>query len=73
MVTDCSSAVDDINDDVNGLIVHRDAGSIAEGIKKFRDDNLVKKLSDETYYRSLETDRSDKKYSADLYDVYMKC
>lgn len=71
IVTDCSSAVDDIQDGVNGLIVQRDAGSIAEGIKKFSDDELVKKFAEETYKRSQETDRSNETYVNELIKTYL--
>lgn len=69
VVTDCSSAVDDIQNSVNGLIVHKDAESIAEGVTKLSDD-VVKKMSEETFRSYSETDRTDKTYVENLKRVY---
>lgn len=69
LITDCSSAVDDIQNGVNGLIVHKDAESIAGGIAKLSDD-VIKKMTEETLRLYSEKDRSDKTYVENLKQIY---
>lgn len=69
IVTDCSSAVDDIENGLNGLIVQKDADSIAEGINKLTDD-VIKKMSEETLRLYSKKDRSAKTYIKNLKLVY---
>ena len=49
IVTDCSSATDDIADGDNGVIVNADVDQISNAIIRFKDDLYVKQLSINTY------------------------
>ena len=69
-MTNCSSAVDDINNGVNGEIVGKDTKSIVEAIKRFSDDKYVKKLSQRTYSDFNVERRSEKRYATSLIDLY---
>lgn len=70
IVTNCSSAVDDINNGVNGEIVGKDTKSIVEAINRFSDDKYVKKLSQRTYSDFNVERRSEKRYATSLIDLY---
>ncbi len=70
IVTNCSSAVDDIKNGVNGEIVEKSTESIVKAIKRFSDDSYVKKMS-KMAYSSFDLDnRSEKQYATSLIDLY---
>ena len=49
IVTDCNAATDTMQDGVNGFVVPADADAMAEAIRKMKDDDVVRRLSQATY------------------------
>lgn len=72
IVTDCSSAIDDIVQGENGEIVKTNADEMATTINRFKDDEYVKKLSRNTYQRFDEKRGSEKWYVDNLMKVYLE-
>lgn len=70
IVTNCSSAIDDIVQERNGEIVEPDAADMAEAMKRFMDNTYIKMLSDNTYRMFDETRCSDKRYVEELLEIY---
>ena len=70
IVTNCSSATDDIIDGFNGEIVEPELNSIVKAIRRFNDDEYVKKLSKNTR-ETWNVKRSDYSlYAENLLNVY---
>ena len=72
IVTDCSSATDDIVQGENGEIVGANADEIAATINRFKDDEYVKRLSRNTYQMFDERRGSEKWYVDNLMKVYLE-
>ena len=72
IVTDCSSATDDIVQGKNGEIVGANADEIAAAINRFKDDEYVKMLSRNTYQMVDERRGSEKWYVDNLMKVYLE-
>lgn len=70
IVTDCSSATDDIVQGENGEIVKPHVDDMAASINRFKDDEYVKKLSRNTYQMFDENRGSEKWYVDNLMKVY---
>lgn len=70
IVTDCSSAIDDIVQGENGEIVKANADEMAVAINRFKDDEYVKKLSRNTYQMFDEKRGSEKWYVDNLMKIY---
>lgn len=70
IVTDCSSAMDDIVQGENGEIVKANADAMAAAINKFKDDEYIKKLSRNTYQMFDENRGSEKLYVGNLIKIY---
>lgn len=72
IVTDCSSATDDIEQGKNGEIVSSNVEDMVKAIKKFQDDEYVKKISRMTYQLFDEKRGSEKWYIDNLMKIYME-
>ena len=72
IVTDCSSAIDDIVQGENGEIVRPNADEMASAINRFKDDEYVKRLSRNTYQMFDERRGSEKWYVDNLMKIYLK-
>lgn len=70
IVTDCSSAIDDIVQEENGEIVRPNADEMAAAINRFKDDEYVKRLSRNTYQMFDERRGSEKWYVDNLMKIY---
>lgn len=70
IVTDCSSATDDIVQGENGEIVKANADDMAAAINRFKDDEYVKRLSRNTYQMFDENRGSEKWYVDNLMKIY---
>lgn len=70
IVTDCSSAIDDIIDGQNGEIVEPDVDKMVAAIKRFLDDEYIKKLSEVTYETFDKLRVSDEHYVKELLKIY---
>ena len=70
IVTDCSSAIDDIVQSKNGEIVKSKADEVVAAINRFKDDEYVKKLSRSTYQMFDERRGSEKWYVDNLMKIY---
>lgn len=71
IVTDCSSAVDDIVQGENGEIVQANVSDLCVAIERFKDDEYVKKLSENTYCMFDEKRGSEKWYVDNLMKIYL--
>lgn len=71
IVTDCSSATEDIVQNENGEIVNANAADIAEAIIRFENDEYVRKLSRNTYQMFDENRGSGQYYMENLLKIYM--
>ena len=71
IVTDCSSAIDDIIQGENGEVVETDADKMAAAINRFKDDEYVKKLSRNTYQMFDEKRGSEKWYVDNLMRIFL--
>ncbi len=49
IVTDCNAATDTLRDGENGFVVRADADEMAAAIRKLADDELVRRMSEDTY------------------------
>lgn len=49
IVTDCSSAIDNIQDHVNGILVNASVDAIVNAIDRMQSDAFIKELSENTY------------------------
>lgn len=72
IVTDCSSAIDDIVQYENGEIVKNNADEMVAAINRFKDDEYVRKLSRNTYQMFDERRGSEKWYVDNLINVYLE-
>lgn len=72
IVTDCSSAKEDIVCGENGEIVKGNTDDIAKAIDRFKNDEYVKKLSRNTYRMFDENRGSEKWYVDNLLKIYTK-
>lgn len=72
IVTDCSSAIDDIVQGENGEIVRPNADEMAVAINRFKDDEYIRKLSRNTYQMFDERRGSEKWYVDNLIEVYLE-
>ena len=72
IVTDCSSATDDIIPGRNGEIVSSSVDDMVEAINRFKDNEYVKKLSRATYELFDEKRGSEKWYIDNLMKIYME-
>lgn len=72
IVTDCSSAVDDIVHGENGEIVKPNVTDMAEAIERFKDDDYVRRLSKNTYQMFNENRGSEKWYVDNLLKIYLE-
>lgn len=72
IVTDCSSAIDDIIHGENGEIVKANVGDMVDAINRFKNDEYVKKLSRNTYQMFDENRGSEKAYIDNLMKIYME-
>lgn len=70
IVTDCSSAIDDIVHGENGEIVKANADEMAAAINRFKDDEYVKRLSRNTYQMFDGRRVSEKWYVDNLMKIY---
>lgn len=70
IVSNCSSAVDDIVHGKNGEIVEPNPSNVADAIERFKDDDYVKKLSNNTYLMFDENRISDRWYVGNLIKIY---
>ena len=70
IVTDCSAAVDDIQNGINGLIVSTDAQDVAMAIDSLEDDDYLKKLSDNTFNNFNYSRAKEKIYISNLLNIY---
>lgn len=70
IVTDCSSATDDIVQGENGEIVKANADAMTAAINRFKDDDYVKRLSRNTYQMFDENRGSEKWYVDNLLKIY---
>ena len=71
IVTDCSSAIDDIVHEENGEIVKANAVEMANAITRFKDNEYVKRLSKNTYRMFDENRGSEKRYVDNLMSIYV--
>ena len=71
IVTDCSSAVDDIVQGENGEIVQANVADLCGAIERFKDDEYVKRLSENTYDMFDEKRGSEKWYVDNLMKIYL--
>ena len=72
IVTDCSSATDDITQGENGEIVKANVDEMADAINRFKDDEYVRKLSRKTYQMFDENRASERWYVENLMKIYRK-
>lgn len=72
IVTDCSSAKDDIVQGENGEIVNAEISDIVSAINRFKDDKYVKRLSQNTYQMFDENRASEKWYVKNLLNTYLE-
>ena len=72
IVTDCSSAKDDIIQGENGEIVDTKIESMVDAINRFKDNDYVKRLSINTYDMFDENRTSEKWYIDNLMKVYLE-
>lgn len=72
IVTDCSSATDDIVPGKNGEIVSSNVNDMVEAIIRFKDNEYVKRLSRTTYELFDEKRGSEKWYIDNLMKIYME-
>ena len=72
IVTDCSSAVDDIVQGENGEIVNPSVEDIVRAIDRFKDDEYVKRLTINTYNMFDNNRSSEKWYVDNLMKIYME-
>lgn len=72
IVTDCSSAIDDIVQGENGEIVRPNADEMAAAINRFKDDEYIRKLSRNTYQMFDERRGSEKWYVDNLMKIYLE-
>lgn len=72
IVTDCSSATDDIVQGENGEIVKTNVEDLVAAINRFKDDEYVKRLSRNTYEMFDEKRGSEKWYVDNLMKIYRK-
>lgn len=72
IVTDCSSAIDDIVQGENGEIVSANADEMATAINRFKDDEYIRKLSRNTYQMFDERRGSEKWYVDNLMNIYLE-
>ena len=72
IVTNCSSATDDIIDGVNGEIVDANVDAIVAAIKRFKEDKYIKRLSKNTYKTFDENRGSEKYYVDNLMKLYLE-
>lgn len=70
IVTNCSSATDDIVDGQNGLITQANAAQLAEAIMRTKDDGFVKELSFNTLKQFAFSRTSEEKYIQQLMKIY---
>lgn len=70
IVTDCSSAIDDIVQNRNGEIVKANVDSLVAAINRFEDDKYVKKLRENTYQMFDENRGSEECYVNRLMQIY---
>lgn len=70
IITDCSSATDDIVPGKNGEIVKSSVEDMVEAINRFKDNEYVKKLSRTTYELFDEKRGSEKWYIDNLMKIY---
>ena len=70
IVTDCSSAIDDIIQGENGEIVKVSADEMTAAINRFKDNEYVKRLSRNTYMMFDENRGSEKWYVDSLLKIY---
>ena len=70
IVTDCSSATDDIVPGKNGEIVTSNVSDMVEAIIRFKDNEYVKRLSRMTYELFDEKRGSEKRYIDNLMKIY---
>ncbi|MBS7210350.1 MAG: glycosyltransferase family 4 protein [Lachnospiraceae bacterium] len=70
IVTDCSSATDDIVQGENGEVVKADVGEIVAAINRFEDNEYAKKLSRNAYQMFDEKRGSEKWYVDNLMRIY---
>lgn len=70
IVTDCSSAIDDIVHGKNGEIVKTEICSLVGAIERFKDDKYVKRLSDNTYCMFDVNRGSEEWYVDNLLKIY---
>ena len=70
IVTDCSSATDDIVQGENGEIVKANADAMTAAINRFKDDDYVKRLSRNTFQMFNENRGSEKWYVNNLMNIY---
>ena len=71
IVTDCSSAIDDIVQGQNGEIVSPSVLNMVEAIDRFENDEYIKKLSANTYDMFDEKRGSEKWYIKKLMEIYL--
>lgn len=72
IVTNCSSAVDDIVQEENGEIVEANVDDIVNAIGRFEDDEYVERLSKNTYRMFDERRGSEKWFVDNLIHIYME-
>lgn len=70
IITDCSSATDDIKNGINGEIISANIESLKEAILRFEDNRYVCRLSKNTYEMFDEKRINDKRYVENLISVY---
>jgi len=72
IVTDCSSATDDIVQGESGEIVKPNADDMAAAIERFKDNDYVRRLSGNTYRMFDENRGSEKWYVDNLLRIYLE-
>lgn len=72
IVTDCSSAIDDIVQGKNGEVVETDVDKMAAAINRFKNDEYVRELSRNTYQMFDEKRGSEKWYVENLMKIYLE-
>lgn len=72
IVTDCSSATDDIVQGKNGEIVKANVDDMLAAINRFKDNEYVKRLSGSTYQMFDENRGSEKLYVRNLMKIYLE-
>ena len=70
IVTDCSAAVDTMQDGKNGLVVRADAGEMEQAIRQFAEDEPVKEMSLAAYELFDEKSCSPETYVENLMRIY---